>query len=66
MNELCGKCQYHNPTNGDIITAKYPHREVIEHDTYIELAWADGMDEFDKKWWNAPCSDKQKKIRIGG
>ena len=43
-----------NATNGDVIKAMFPKREVIEHDTYIEVAWGEGMDEFDKNWWNAP------------
>lgn len=41
-------------TNGDVIKGMFPKREVIEHDTYIEVAWGEGMDEFDKNWWNAP------------
>lgn len=41
-------------TNGDVISTTFPKREVIEHDTYIEVAWGEGMDEFDKDWWNAP------------
>lgn len=43
-----------NSTNGDIIKAMFPNREIVEHDTWIELSFVDGMDEFDKNWWNAP------------
>ena len=43
-----------NATNGDMLKAVFPEREVVEHDKHIEFAWGDGMDEFDKGWWNAP------------
>lgn len=48
-----------NPTNGDMIKVMFPKREVIEHDTYIEVAWGEGMDEFDKVWWNCPYKPQE-------
>lgn len=48
-----------NATNGDVIKAIFPKREVIEHDTYIEVAWGEGMDEFDKDWWNSPYEPQE-------
>ena len=48
-----------NATNGDVIKAMFPKREVIEHDTYIEVAWGEGMDEFDKNWWNSPYKPQE-------
>lgn len=47
-------------TNGDVIKAMFPKREVIEHDTYIEVAWGEGMDEFDKVWWNSPYEPQER------